>query len=71
MILKKQKLSGLVIDLTRPQNHEFILENLASQFCDEKSLDKNEILSKMREKDFEHMVLVFDSYFGDRVTILR
>jgi hypothetical protein len=71
MIVKKQKITGLVIDLTGPQGNGFALLGLARQLSKEMGLDEEEILNKMQSGDYENLIQAFDSYFGDFVTLLR
>ena len=61
----------IVIDLTGPDGNVFVLMGKAKGFARDLGLDGDEIIKDMMSSDYEHAVKVFDSHFGDFVTILR
>jgi len=74
-ILNKDKNEKLKIDLNTVQGNSFSLLKQARMFS--KQLNKqaeelgivpmynvDKILSEMQEKDYEHLITVFDKYFG-------
>ena len=71
MIREKQVSSEIVIDLTGPAGNAFALMGQARRFARQLGLDSKQILDEMKQGDYEHLVEVFDSYFGDYVVLER
>ncbi len=71
MIRSKQEPKEIVIDLTGPQGNAFYLLGAASKFARQLGLDSDEILNEMKSGDYEHLIEVFDNYFGDLVILER
>ena len=72
MIRKKQPRKGpIVIDLTGPDGNAFALMAYADRFAKQLGLDHVTIKAEMMEGDYEHLLEVFDSYFGKFVTLYR
>jgi hypothetical protein len=71
MILEKPKQTGITIDLTGPQGNAFYLLGTASNLAKQLGLNANEIQSEMMSGDYENLIRVFDSYFGDFVILYR
>ena len=72
MIRKKQKHTGpIVIDLTGPDGNAFALMAYADRFAKQLGLDHVTIKAEMMEGDYEHLLEVFDSYFGKFVILER
>ena len=71
MIKQKKEPQGIEIDLTGPQGNAFFLLGTASKLAKQLEFDSDAILKEMRESDYENLVEVFDSYFGDYVTLYR
>ena len=71
MIRSKQEPKETVIDLTGPQGNAFYLLGIASKFARQLGLDSNEITNEMTSGDYEHLIEVFDKYFGDFVILER
>ena len=69
----RQKLANQtpVIDLTGPQGNAFALMGMARSFARQLNLDSDLIISEMMAGDYENLVAVFDSYFGDYVILER
>ena len=59
------------IDLTGPQGNAFFLLGTARNLAKQLGLNSSEILDEMRSGDYENLLEVFDSYFGDFVTLYR
>lgn len=70
MIRTKQN-GPMVIDLTGPQGNAFFLMGTANKFARQLGLDSDTILNEMKSGDYENLVQVFDSYFGDYVILER
>lgn len=71
MIRKKKTPTEVVIDLTGPEGNAFCLLAKAKQFATMLDLDATKIVTEMRSGDYEHLVEVFDSYFGSFVILER
>ena len=65
MIKQKKEPQGIEIDLTGPQGNAFFLLGTASKLAKQLEFDSDAILKEMRESDYENLVEVFDSYFGE------
>tara|TARA_B100000575_G_C23130850_1_gene655948 strand:+ start:1326 stop:1541 length:216 start_codon:yes stop_codon:yes gene_type:complete len=71
MIRAKQQPSEIVIDLTGPQGNAFFLLANANRLAKQLGLNPFLILEEMKSGDYEHLIEVFDKYFGDYVTLER
>ena len=72
MILEKPKTPRTIeIDLTGPQGNAFFLLGTARNLAKQLGLNSSEILDEMKSGDYENLLEVFDSYFGDFVTLYR
>lgn len=72
MIRKKKQRNGpRVIDLTGPDGNAFYLLAVAEDFAKQLNLSSKTILDEMRESDYEHLIQVFDDYFGEFVILER
>ena len=75
MIRAKQEHTGpIIIDLTGPDGNAFALIGLATRLAKQLGIDShtiNVIKTKMMSGDYEHLLKVFDKYFGDFVILER
>ena len=72
MIRKKQKHKGpIVIDLIGPDGNAYALMAYAKRFATQLGYDHKMIIGKMTSGDYEHLLEVFDSYFGKFVILER
>ena len=71
MIKKKTPSASIEIDLTGPQGNAFYLLGTASKLAKQLGFDSKEIQSEMMSGDYENLVKVFDSYFGNFVILYR
>ena len=71
MIRAKQQPSEIVIDLTGPQGNAFFLLANASKLAKQLGLNPFQVLEEMKSGDYEHLIEVFDKYFGDYVVLER
>jgi len=72
MIRAKQERSGpIVVDLTGPDGNAFALMGLASRLAKQLGFDSEIIINDMKSGDYEHLLEVFDKYFGDFVILER
>ena len=61
----------IVVDLDGPEGNAFYLLGLARRLCKEIGTDPEPIVADMQSKDYEHLVQVFDSCFGEYVDLYR
>lgn len=61
----------IVIDLTGSDGNAFALMGYASRFARQLGLDSKKIVNEMMSGDYENLLEVFDSYFGDFVILER
>lgn len=62
-----------VLDLTGPEGNAYWLLGFVSANGKHLGYDKQkieEIQNEMREKDYDHLVKVFDKYFGEIVDVV-
>lgn len=71
MIREKQPKKEIVIDLTGPDGNAFALMGYAKRFAKQLDLDSVKIIDEMTSGDYEHLLDVFDSYFGSFVILER
>ncbi len=71
MIKKKTPSASIEIDLTGPQGNAFFLLGTAQRLAKQLGLDGKTIQTEMMSGDYENLVKVFDSYFGDFVILYR
>ena len=71
MIKEKPKKDKIEIDLTGPEGNAFHLIGVANRLSKQLDLDSNKIREEMMSGDYENLVKVFDSYFGDFVILYK
>ena len=71
MIRQKQQSSEIIIDLTGPDGNAFVLMGIAGRLANQLGFNKNQIIGEMMAGDYEHLVEVFDRYFGEFVILER
>ena len=71
MIRSKTTPKEIVIDLTGPQGNAFFLLANATKLAKQLGLNPFKFLDEMKEGDYEHLIKVFDKYFGDYVVLER
>jgi len=71
MIRKKIGIDTPVIDLTGPQGNAFFLLGTAQKWAKQLGFNVDAVLDEMESGDYENLVQVFDSYFGDYVILER
>jgi len=65
------------IDLTGPDGNAYSILGTAQSLCrqlkevDSERYDNKRIQSEMMSGDYENLIQVFDSYFGDYVDLVR
>ena len=71
MFRKKIEQEFEVIDLTGPQGNAFVLLGKAKGYARQLGLDGSKIQAEMMQGDYEHLLEVFDKYFGSFVILER
>lgn len=72
MIRDKNANAGpTIIDLTGPDGNAYALMGYATNFAKQLGLDHRLIVQEMRSGDYENLLKVFDTYFGDFVILER
>ena len=73
MIVSKRskKERRIEVDLTGPQGNAFCILGLARDLAKKLGKDQNDIVSRMRSGDYEHLLQVFEAEFGDYVVMYR
>lgn len=71
MIRAKQPATEIVVDLTGPEGNAFVLLGYARRWAKDLGLDPEPILEEMKSGDYENLVQVMDSYFGEYVIFER
>ena len=70
-IKKKTESREIVIDFTGPDGNAFVLLAYAKNFSKQLNIQYGPIADNMMSGDYEHLLEVFDKYFGSFVTLLR
>lgn len=73
MIKSAKQLENLPIEinLLGEQGNAYYLLAVANKLATQLGLDAKKIQSEMKSSDYENLVQVFDSYFGDFVILYR
>jgi hypothetical protein len=70
-IVKKKIGRRVIIDLTGPEGNAFSLLAYANRYARALNLDEEMITKEMQSSDYENLVMTFDKYFGEYVTLER
>mgnify|MGYP003679196487 CR=1 FL=1 len=74
MIVEKDTMGEINIDLTGPQGNAFYLLGTASKWCKQLGYDQEEtefLLNDMKSSDYDHLVKTFDNAFGHFVILQK
>ena len=71
MFREKKEQEFIVIDLTGPDGNAFSLLGRVKGLARQLGLDGSEIQAEMIQGDYEHLLEVFDKYFGAFVILER
>ena len=72
MAIKKKQLSSRIeIDISGPDGNAWNLMGLARRYAKQLGKDGEKITARMMEGDYEHLLKVFDSEFGEFVDLVR
>ena len=69
--ISEKQVGRIEIDLTGPDGNAFVLMGYAKRFAKQLDLDGDSITKEMMEGDYENLLSVFDSWFGNYVTLFR
>ena len=70
MIKIKQTNSKPEIDISGPEGNAFFLLGTAAKLAKQLNKDPEDIMKRMKESDYENLILVFDEEFGDYVDLV-
>ena len=59
----------ITVDLSGPQGNAFALMGIAKQLAEVKGLDSKVIIEEMTTGDYDHLLSVFENYFGNDVLL--
>ena len=59
----------ITVDLSGPQGNAFALMGIAKQLAEVKGLDSKAIIDEMTTGDYDHLLSVFENYFGNDVLL--
>ena len=59
------------IDLTGPDGNAYVLLATAVGLARKFGYDEDALMGEMKSGDYEHLLKLFEGYFGDRVTMYR
>jgi hypothetical protein len=71
MIREKMDSGPIVIDLTGPDGNAFAMMGYARKLARQLDIDSNKVIGEMMSGNYENLITVFDSYFGDYVILER
>jgi hypothetical protein len=71
MIREKKPTTHHIIDLTGPEGNAWVLLGHARNYARQLGLNGDTIMEQMMAGDYENLLAVFDSYFGDFVILER
>jgi hypothetical protein len=60
-----------IIDLRGPKGNAFFLLGRAANLAKELGKDVDDIRTRMKAGDYEHLIKVFDDEFGDYIDLYR
>ena len=71
-IVKRDEMErALVLDLAGPDGNAFVLLGHARNLAKQLGLDHKKISDEMTSGNYDNLVNVFDSYFGEYVTLIK
>jgi hypothetical protein len=68
---KIKNYNGIEIDLTGPDGNAFVLIGTAGNLAKQLGLDGKAIRTEMMAGNYENLINVFDTHFGNFVTLYR
>lgn len=70
-MIKKSSNRKPEINLDGPEGNAFVLMGYAKNYAKQLKFDYKKIIGEMTSGDYENLIKVFDSYFGDYVDLVR
>ena len=70
-MIKTKKQTKRTIDLTGTDGNAFVLIGYARILSKQLELDFDQVHRELTSSDYEHLVKVFDDYFGEYVDLVR
>lgn len=70
-MIKKSSTHKPEIDISGPDGNAFVLLGCAKKYAMQLGFDHKKIQDEMTSGDYENLIKVFDSYFGDYVDLVR
>ena len=70
-MIREKQVREYVIDLTGPEGNAFCLMGHARKLSKQLGLNGDNIINEMMSGDYENLLQVFDSNFGDYVVLER
>lgn len=71
MIREKINSGPIVIDLTGPDGNAFAMMAYARKLARQLGIDSEKVIGEMMRGNYENLIKVFDSYFGEFVILER
>ena len=71
MIREKKPKTHQIIDLTGTEGNAWVILGYARTYAKKLGLNGDTIMEEMTSGDYENLLTVFDSYFGDFVIMER
>ena len=72
MIVSRESYSRKpVIDLSGPEGNAFVLMAYAERWSRQLDIEPGLVAKEMREGDYEHLLEVFEKYFGNFCILVR
>lgn len=68
MIVKKTN-TRPIIDLDGPQGNAYFLLGTAQRYANQLNLNSEDILSEMKQSDYNNLLITFEKYFGEYVDL--
>ena len=69
MTIEKTNSDRIIINIDGEKGNAFFLMGQAKAFAKDLSLDSSKIIDEMQSGNYINLLKVFDSYFGDYVTL--
>lgn len=73
MTIKRKTVQDMCIDLDGPQGNAFFLLGMTKTLMEEMEVSKEDqqnVLDSMKKGDYHNLLRVFDTHFGDYITLV-
>ena len=68
---KDMPIGPVEVDLTGPDGNAFVLMSYARKWCKQMGIDSGPIIQRMTSGDYDNLVQVLDTEFGEFVTFYK